>query len=46
MKASRTLAPVHTAQCVNYLKATGLHVCLLLNFGKPRLDIRRIAHEL
>jgi GxxExxY protein len=46
LKASRALDPVHTAQCINYLKATGLHVCLLLNFGKPRLDIRRIAHEL
>ena len=33
-----------TAQCLNYLKATGLPVCLLLNFGKPQLDIKRYAH--
>ena len=32
---------VFTAQCLNYLKATGLPVCLLLNFGKPRLEIKR-----
>lgn len=28
------------------LKATGLHLCLLLNFGRSRLEIRRIAHGL
>jgi len=32
-----------TAQSINYLKSTGLCVCLLLNFGKPRLKIQRIA---
>jgi GxxExxY protein len=46
LKAGRMLDPVHTAQCINYLKATGLHVCLLLNFGRPRLGIRRVAHAL
>ena len=35
LKASKTLDPAHTAQCINYLKATGLHLCLLLNFGRP-----------
>jgi GxxExxY protein len=33
-------------QCTNYLKATGLRLCLLLNFGKPRLEIRRVVHGL
>jgi GxxExxY protein len=46
LKASKTLDPAYTAQCINYLKATGLHLCLLLNFSRPRLEIRRIAHEL
>jgi GxxExxY protein len=46
LKASKTLDPAHTAQCINYLKATGLRVCLLLNFAKPRLEIHRIAHGL
>jgi hypothetical protein len=36
----------HTAQRLNYLKATGLRLCLVLNFGKPRLEIQRVAHEL
>ena len=46
LKASKTLEPAHTAQCINYLKATGMHLCLLLNFGRPRLEIHRVAHEL
>ena len=44
--SKKTLDPAHTAQCINYLKATGLHLCLLLNFGRPRLEIHRVAHEL
>ena len=37
---------VHSAQCLNCLKATGLPLCLLLNFGNPRLEIRRFANGL
>ena len=36
----------HRGQCVNYLKATGLPLCLLLNFGNPRLEIKRVANRL
>ena len=46
LKAIKALDNAHTAQCLNYLKATGLHLCLLLNFGKSRLEIHRIAHGL
>jgi GxxExxY protein len=46
LKAVRTLDDVHQAQCMNYLRATGMHLCLLLNFGRPRLEIRRIVHNL
>jgi GxxExxY protein len=46
LKAIKALDSAHTAQCLNYLKATGLHLCLLLNFGKSRLEIQRIAHGL
>jgi len=42
-KAVTALDDVHSAQCMNYLKATGLKVCLLINFGKPRVDIKRIV---
>jgi len=43
LKAVKALDEVHSAQCLNYLKATGIKVCLLVNFGKPRADIRRIV---
>lgn len=33
LKVARELAPEHRAQLCNYLKATGLHVGLLVNFG-------------
>lgn len=42
LKAVRLLDDVHAAQCMNYLRATGLPVCLLVNFYRPKLEIRRI----
>jgi GxxExxY protein len=42
LKAVRQLDDIHRAQCLNYLKATGLRVCLLINFGKPRLEVKRL----
>ncbi len=46
LKAVMALNDVHRAQCLNYLKATGLRMCLLLNFGRPRLEIRRLVLRL
>jgi hypothetical protein len=46
LKTVKALDDVHRMQCTNYLKATGLLLCLLLNFGKPRLEIKRVAHGL
>jgi len=43
LKAIQGLEDVHYAQCLNYLRATSLGVCLLLNFGKPELQVRRIS---
>jgi GxxExxY protein len=42
LKAVQALNDVHVAQCMNYLKATGLPICLLLNFGRPRVEVKRI----
>ena len=43
LKAVSALDSSHKAQCLNYLKATGLPLCLLLNFGRPRLEVRRLV---
>jgi hypothetical protein len=43
LKVARAIDELHRAQCLNYLTATGLHLCLLLTFGKPRLQIKRIV---
>jgi len=43
MKAVTDLNDNHVAQCLNYLNGAGLRVCLLINFGKPKVEIRRIV---
>ena len=45
LKAVKAFDEVRMAQCMNYLKATGLRVCLLLNFGHPRLQVKRIVRN-
>ena len=41
IKAQAALSPIHEAQLLNYLKATGMPVGLLLNFGpKPQFKRR------
>ena len=42
LKAVRTLDEIHLAQCLNYLKATNLKLCLLLNFGNSKIDVKRV----
>jgi GxxExxY protein len=43
LEIAKAIDEIHRAQCLNYLKATGLHLCLVLNFGKRRLEIKRIV---
>ena len=43
LKCVDRLANEHTAQCLNYLKASGRTVCLLVNFQKPKVEWRRIV---
>ena len=42
VKPVRALAPEHQAQVINYLRATRMEVGLLINFGRPRIEIRRL----
>ena len=44
LKAVKTLLPEHEAQLQNYLRATGVHLGLLINFCHvPKVEIKRIA---
>ena len=45
LKAISFLEKVHSAQCMNYLRATELSICLLVNFGRPRIQIERIVNN-
>jgi GxxExxY protein len=41
LKACRAIAPEHTAQILGYLRACRTEHGLLINFGAPRLEIRK-----
>lgn len=43
-KAIKTLTEVHQAQLLNYLKATDLKLGLLINFGTPKVQIKRMIN--
>jgi GxxExxY protein len=45
VKAVPAILDSHHLQCLNYLRATGLNVCLLLNFGRRRLEYKRFVHD-
>ena len=46
LKSVKEIAPEHKAQLLNYLKATGLQLGLLVNFGAyPKVEIIRIANS-
>ena len=42
LKAVSNLDLNHHAQALNYLRATGLELCLLINFGTPRVQVRSL----
>jgi GxxExxY protein len=45
LKCVDRFASEHFAQCLNYLRASGLTICLLVNFQRPRAEWKRIVHQ-
>lgn len=45
LKAVESLLPIHSAQVISYLRATGLHLGLLVNFNVPvlRAGVKRVV---
>ena len=43
LKSAKVLTSAHEAQLLHYLKATGIKVGLLLNFGPERVDVKRMV---
>jgi len=42
LKCVEHLGQEHMAQCLNYLRASGKEVCLLINFQRPTVEWKRI----
>ena len=43
LKTVNKINDLHQAQCINYLKATGFRICLLLNFARPKIEVKRFV---
>jgi GxxExxY protein len=43
LKCVKSIEDIHLAQCLNYLRATQLHRCLILNFHFPKVGVKRIS---
>ena len=43
LKCADRLSNEHIAQCLNYLRASGRTLCLLINFQKPKIEWKRIC---
>ena len=46
LKALKQLTGVEESQAINYMKASGLHKSLLINFGSARLEYKRLVFNL
>ncbi|HXS98384.1 MAG TPA: GxxExxY protein [Candidatus Limnocylindrales bacterium] len=45
LKCVERLANEHGAQCLNYLRASSLPVCLLINFGRSKVEWQRVVFK-
>lgn len=46
LKSIKQITEIHEAQLMNYLKATKMKVGLLINFGSPKVQIKRMVNNL
>ena len=46
LKTVEALDKIHEAQLLNYLKATGINVGILVNFKHPKAEIKRMVLDL
>lgn len=44
LKAVSEIAPIHKQQALAYLKATGLQLAMVINFGAGRLQVARVVN--
>ena len=44
LKAVSEIAPIHRQQALSYLKATGLDLAMVINFGASRLQVARVVN--
>jgi len=45
LKCAERLGNDHLAQCLNYLKATGHRIALLVNFQHPKVEWKRVVNN-
>jgi GxxExxY protein len=45
LKCVDRLGNDHMAQCINYLKATGITIALLINFQRPKVEWKRVVYR-
>ena len=46
LKTAKRIDTIHLAQTLNYLKATEFKLGLIINFGNPRVEIKRVVNNL
>ena len=44
LKSAKAIDDAHKAQCLNHLRATGYQIGLLINFGTPKIEIKRMIN--
>jgi GxxExxY protein len=44
LKAVSEIALIHRQQALSYLKATGLELAMVINFGASRLQVARVVN--